>query len=196
MPSVSCNLCAGGGFEMLWKWPKYNRDRMWANAAGQMVLMNLLKAVLPQTFNLLFSFFFFLQYLQSMIKWAMSVFLTVYCTSPWGQAWGSADSTLPGLNSWPSHPNTAPVFSELINDRKISSNPRGSGNYPLLCPWSSLSAEPIHSTPEPSRNLSPLCGCGSCSPHLLARPNSKNLAICLPTPPPRSHPQVVDCQPF
>ena len=185
MPSVSCNLCAGGGFEILWKWPKYNRDRMWANAAGKMVLMNLLKAVLPQTFNLLFSFFFIIS--AKYDKMSYVCILTVYCTSPWGQAWGSADSTLPGLNSWPSHPNTAPVFSELINDRKISSNPRGSGNCPLLCPWSGLSAEPIHSTPEPSRNLSPLCGCGSYSPHLLARPTARTLPSACP---PR-HPALI-----
>ena len=55
---------------------------------------------------------------------------------------------------------TLSPFSELINDRTISSNPRGSRNYPLLCSWSGLSAEPIHSTPKPSWNLAPLCGCG------------------------------------
>ena len=51
-PSVSHNLCAGGGFEILRITKTWHRDTKWANAVRKMAPTDLLDAGLPQTFNL------------------------------------------------------------------------------------------------------------------------------------------------
>ena len=50
-PSANYNLFVGGGFEVLWKLPKYDRDMKWTNAGGKIVAMDLLDTALPQTSN-------------------------------------------------------------------------------------------------------------------------------------------------
>ena len=50
-PSANYNLFVGGGFEILRKLPKYDRDMQWTNAVGKIVAMDLLDTALPQTSN-------------------------------------------------------------------------------------------------------------------------------------------------